>query len=163
MKSTHGRAFLSVREDEVAASAMGIDTTKYKTRAFVISAFFAGVAGVLFGHYLSYLNPSSFNFMKSIDVVVMVVLGGMGSISGSFIAAIIITLLPEVLRPLQEFTRIDFRMVIYSLTLIILMLTKPQGLFGGSEITQLWKKGIQRFKRTRKRKGIEENGDRITR
>lgn len=144
MKSTHGRAFLSVREDEIAAEAMGIDTTKYKVRAFVISSFFAGVAGSLFAHYLCYLNPSTFNFMKSIDVVVMVVLGGMGSITGSVVAAIIITLLPEVLRPLQEITRIDFRMVIYSLTLIVLMLTKPKGLFGSAELSDVWKKYVRR-------------------
>jgi branched-chain amino acid transport system permease protein len=144
IKSSHGRAFLSVREDEIAAESMGIDTTKYKVRAFVISSFFAGVAGSLFAHYLCYLNPSTFSFMKSIDVVVMVVLGGMGSISGSFVAAIIVTLLPEILRPLQEITRIDFRMVIYSLTLIILMLTKPQGLFGSREISDIWKKYVRR-------------------
>ena len=82
--------------------------------------------------------------MKSIDVVVMVVLGGMGSISGSFVAAIIITLLPEALRPLQEITTIDFRMVIYSLTLIVLMLTKPQGLFGELEISDLFRKYVKR-------------------
>jgi branched-chain amino acid transport system permease protein len=140
MSSTHGRAFLAVREDEIAAEAMGIDTTKYKVRAFVISSFFAGVAGALFAHFLCYLNPSSFGFMKSIDVVVMVVLGGMGSISGSVIAACLVTLLPEALRPLQEITKIDFRMVIYALTLIILMLTRPKGLFGNREISDLWKK-----------------------
>jgi branched-chain amino acid transport system permease protein len=139
MKSTHGRAFLAVREDEIAAEAMGIDTTKYKVRAFVISSFFAGIAGSLFAHYLCYLNPSSFGFMKSIDVVVMVVLGGMGSITGSVIAACIITLLPEALRPLQEYTKIDFRMVIYSLTMIFLMLTRPKGLFGNKEITDVFK------------------------
>ncbi len=144
MNSTHGRAFLSVREDEIAAESMGVDTTKYKVRAFVISSFFAGVAGSIFAHYLCYLNPSSFAFMKSIDVVVMVVLGGMGSISGSFVAAIIITLLPEALRPLQEITTIDFRMVIYSLTLIVLMLTKPQGLFGELEISDLFRKYVKR-------------------
>jgi branched-chain amino acid transport system permease protein len=144
MKSTHGRAFLSVREDEIAAESMGVDTTNYKVRAFVISSFFAGVAGACFAHYLCYLNPSTFSFMKSIDVVVMVVLGGMGSISGSVVAAIIITLLPEVLRPLQEITRIDFRMVIYSLTLIVLMLTKPDGLFGSFEVSHFWKKYVRR-------------------
>ena len=144
MRSTHGRAFLSIREDEIAAESVGINTTKYKVRAFVISSFFAGVAGSIFAHYLCYLNPSSFGFMKSIDVVVMVVLGGMGSLSGSLVAAVIITFLPEVLRPLQEFTKIDFRMVIYSLTLIFLMLTKPDGLFGKLEISDLWKKYAKR-------------------
>jgi len=144
INSTHGRAFLSVREDEIAAESVGIDTTKYKVKAFVISSFFAGVAGAIFAHYLSYLNPASFTFMKSIDAVVMVVLGGMGSISGSVIAAIIMTLLPEVLRPLQEYTRIDFRMVIYSLTLVVLMLSKPNGIFGRLEFTDLWKKYVRR-------------------
>jgi len=144
VNSTHGRAFLSVREDEIAAESVGINTTQYKVRAFVISSFFAGVAGAIFAHFLCYLNPNSFNFMKSIDVVVMVVLGGMGSISGSVVAAIIITLLPEALRPLQEITKLDFRMVIYSLTLIVLMLTKPQGLFGKLEVSDIWKKYVRR-------------------
>jgi branched-chain amino acid transport system permease protein len=144
ISSTHGRAFLSVREDEIAAESVGINTTRYKVQAFVISAFFAGVAGAIFAHYLSYLNPSTFSFMKSIDVVVMVVLGGMGSISGSVVAAIIITILPEILRPLQEITKTDFRMVIYSLTLVVLMLSKPDGIFGKLEFSDLWKKYVRR-------------------
>lgn len=140
IRSSHGRAFLAVREDEIAAESVGINTTSAKTRAFVLSSFFAGIAGALFAHYLAYLNPATFSFMKSIDVVVMVVLGGMGSISGSIIAAVFITVLPEALRPLQEFTRIDFRMVIYSLALVLLMLTRPKGIFGTSEITDWWKR-----------------------
>jgi branched-chain amino acid transport system permease protein len=130
--STHGRAFLSVREDEVAAEAMGINTTYYKVYAFVIGAFFAGIAGGLFGHYLMYLHTNSFTFMKSIEVIIMVVLGGMGSITGSILAAIILTILPEFLRIAQ-----GYRMVIYSLVLIILMLTRPQGIFGVEEFN--WK------------------------
>jgi len=149
VKSTHGRAFLSVREDEIAAEAMGIDTTKYKVKAFVISSFLAGVAGSLFAHYLSYLNPSTFGFMKSIDVVVMVVLGGMGSISGSVVAAILLTLLPEFLRGLQQYTQIDFRMVIYSLVLIVLMLTRPQGIFGSKEFSDIYRELKKKYaKRT---------------
>lgn len=140
IRSSHGRTFLAVREDEIAAESVGINTTSAKTRAFVLSSFFAGIAGALFAHYLAYLNPATFSFMKSIDVVVMVVLGGMGSISGSVIAAVFITVLPEALRPLQEFTRIDFRMVIYSLALVFLMLTRPKGIFGTSEITDWWKR-----------------------
>lgn len=128
--STHGRAFLSVREDEVAAEAMGINTTYYKVYAFVIGAFFAGIAGGLFGHYLMYLHTNSFTFMKSIEVIIMVVLGGMGSITGSIVAAIILTILPEFLRVVKE-----YRMVIYSLILIILMLTRPQGIFGVQEFS----------------------------
>lgn len=128
--STHGRAFLSVREDEVAAEAMGINTTYYKVYAFVIGAFFAGIAGGLFGHYLMYLHTNSFTFMKSIEVIIMVVLGGMGSITGSILAAIILTILPEFLRVVK-----DYRMVLYSLILIILMLTRPQGIFGVQELS----------------------------
>ena len=127
--STHGRAFISVREDEIAAEALGIDTTRYKVVAFVLGAFFAGVAGGLFGHYLAYLHTNSFTFIKSIEVVIMVVLGGMGSITGSVLAAIVLTALPEVLRPVRE-----YRMVIYSLLLIVLMITRPQGLFGTREL-----------------------------
>lgn len=130
--STHGRAFLSVREDEVAAEAMGINTTYYKVYAFVIGAFFAGIAGGLFGHYLMYLHTNSFTFMKSIEVIIMVVLGGMGSITGSILAAIVLTILPEFLRIAQ-----GYRMVIYSLVLIILMLTRPQGILGVEEFN--WK------------------------
>jgi branched-chain amino acid transport system permease protein len=130
VNSTHGRAFLSVREDEVAAEAMGINTTYYKVYAFVIGAFFAGIAGGLFGHYLMYLHTNSFTFMRSIEVIIMVVLGGMGSITGAILAAIILTILPEFLRVVK-----DYRMVIYSLILIILMLTRPQGLFGVQEFS----------------------------
>ena len=100
--STHGRALFAIRDDEVAAEALGVDTTRYKVLAFVIGSFFAGVAGGLFAHYLSYLNPNSFTFLKSIEVIAMVVLGGMGSVSGSVLAAIVLTLLPEVLRPVKE-------------------------------------------------------------
>jgi branched-chain amino acid transport system permease protein len=128
--STHGRALFAIRDDEVAAEALGVNTTAYKVLAFVIGAFFAGVAGGLFAHYLSYLNPNSFTFIKSIEVIAMVVLGGMGSVSGSVLAAVILTLLPEVLRPVK-----DYRMVIYSAMLIVLMITRPQGLLGSRELT----------------------------
>ena len=128
--STHGRAMFAIRDDEIAAEALGVDTTRYKVAAFVIGAFFAGVAGGLFAHYLSYLNPNTFTFLKSIEIIAMVVLGGMGSLSGSVLAAIILTLLPEVLRPVK-----DYRMVIYSLLLIVLMITRPQGLLGTRELS----------------------------
>jgi branched-chain amino acid transport system permease protein len=131
--STHGRALFAIRDDEVAAEALGVNTTGYKVLAFVIGAFFAGVAGALFAHFISYLNPNSFTFIRSIEVIAMVVLGGMGSISGSVLAAIVLTLLPEVLRPVK-----DYRMVIYSLMLIVLMITRPQGLLGTREITLAW-------------------------
>lgn len=135
IRSAHGRAFLAVREDEIAAEAMGVNTTRAKVRAFVIGAFFAGVAGGLFAHYLRYLNPQTFDFNRSFEIIIMVVLGGMGSITGSVVAAVFLTGIREALRPLQEITKLDFRMVIYSLMLIILMLTKPNGLFGTREFT----------------------------
>ena len=100
MTSAHGRALASVREDEMAAQVMGIDTVRYKVIAFAIGAFFAGIAGGLFGHYLMYLNPGMFSFLRSIEIVLMVVLGGMGSIAGSVVGAIILTVLPEALRTL---------------------------------------------------------------
>jgi branched-chain amino acid transport system permease protein len=144
IESEPGRAFLSVREDEVAAEAMGINTTKTKVRAFVLSSFFAGIAGSIFAHFTNYLSPATFTFNKSVDVVIMVVLGGMGSLSGSILAAVLITIIPEALRPLQEVTGVDLRMVIYSLLLISMMILRPQGLFGKLEIPDLikrWKRG----------------------
>jgi branched-chain amino acid transport system permease protein len=127
--STHGRALFAIRDDEIAAEALGVDTTRYKITAFVLGAFFAGVAGGLFAHYLCYLNPNSFTFLKSIEIIAMVVLGGMGSVSGSVLAAVILTLSPEVLRGVK-----DYRMVLYSLMLIVLMITRPQGLLGTREL-----------------------------
>ncbi len=122
--STYGRGFIAVRDDEIAAEAMGINTTKYKVTAFVVGAFFAGIAGGLYAHSKQFITPNGFNFMESIAIVVMVVLGGMGNTPGVILAAILLTILPEVLRPVAE-----YRMVIYSLLLIVLMLTRPQGLF----------------------------------
>jgi branched-chain amino acid transport system permease protein len=122
--STYGRGFLAVRDDEVAAEAMGLNTTRYKIVAFVVGAFFAGIAGGLYGHATLSIDPKGFGFMHSIDFVVIVILGGMGNTPGVIAAAIVLTLLPEWLRPVAE-----YRMVIYSFLLIVLMLTRPQGLF----------------------------------
>jgi branched-chain amino acid transport system permease protein len=139
IRSAAGREFLAVREDEVAAEAMGVNTTRAKIKAFVISSFFAGIAGSVFAHYANYLNPSSFSFMRSVDAIIMVVLGGMGSLSGSLLAAVFITVVPELLRPLQEYTGVDLRMIIYSLSLILLMICRPKGLFGKYEVSELWR------------------------
>ncbi len=139
--SIQGRAFLSVREDEIAAQSMGINTTSVKVRAFVISAFFAGIAGSVFAHSAQFLSPATFGFTKSVDAIIMVVLGGMGSITGSIFAAVVVTLLPEfVLRPLTEITGIDLRMVIYSLALILFMILRPQGILGTRELTDFWRR-----------------------
>ncbi|CQR70014.1 High-affinity branched-chain amino acid transport system permease protein LivH [Sporomusa ovata DSM 2662] len=128
--STHGRACISVRENEIAAEAMGVDTTKYKVLAFTIGAAFAGIAGSLFSHYFYIAHPASFTFMKSFDILTMVVLGGLGSISGSITAAVLLTFVSAALASYPE-----WRMIIYSLLLIILMLYRPQGLFGNKELS----------------------------
>jgi branched-chain amino acid transport system permease protein len=141
--STHGRSLWAIREDEVAAEAMGVNTTGYKVRAFVISSFWAGVAGGLFAHFVPIINPGSFTFVKSIEVVVMVVAGGLGSTTGAIVAAVVLTLLPEALRSLflnigadaSLAQKVDqIRMPIYGILLVILMLVRPQGLFGTKEI-----------------------------
>lgn len=125
IRSRHGRAILSIRENEIAAEACGIRTTYYKTLAFSISAFFAGIAGGLYAHYIAILDPGTFGFMKSVEILVMVVLGGMGSIIGSVISASFLTLLPELLRAFAS-----YRMVLYSMLLVIVMIFKPSGLMG---------------------------------
>ncbi|MEG0035124.1 MAG: branched-chain amino acid ABC transporter permease [Oscillospiraceae bacterium] len=125
MKSRHGRAILSIRENEIAAESCGVNTTYYKTLGFVMSAFFAGIAGGLYAGYIGILSPSGFGFMKSIEILVMVVLGGMGSMFGSVLSAGVLTALPEMLRSVA-----DYRMVVYSLVLVIVMIFKPSGLMG---------------------------------
>jgi branched-chain amino acid transport system permease protein len=124
INSTYGRGFLAVRDDEVAAAAVGLDTTRLKVVAFVVAAFFAGIAGGLYGHYTLTITPSGFDFTKSIEIVVMVILGGMGNTLGVILAAALLTLLPEVLRPVAE-----YRAILYAALLIGLMLARPQGLF----------------------------------
>lgn len=121
--SSQGRAMISVREDEIAAEAMGINTTKYKVMAFVVGAFFAGLAGGLYSHYMMYIEPNqSFNFLKATDIVVYVVLGGM-TIPGCMISTAILTYLPEGLRGFG-----DFRMVIYPILLISIMILGAKGI-----------------------------------
>ncbi len=130
INSSHGRACKAIRENEIAAEAMGVDTTKYKVMAFTIGAAFAGVAGAMFSHYFYIAHPASFTFMKSFDILTIVVLGGLGSISGSITAAILLTFVSAALASYPE-----WRMIIYALMLIILMLYRPQGLFGNKELS----------------------------
>lgn len=210
-RSTFGRAFLSIREDEIASEAMGVDTVKYKVRAFVIAAFFAGMAGALYAHFKS-MNPNEIGFSKSFDIVIMVVLGGLGSISGAMIAAIIVTLLPEWLRGLslqlsslimwiggvflvvtgvrawikslhgggwntrtlvgpaialgvlvfglvcaiggfgfakESVVLGDIRMILFALSLVLIMIFRPQGLLGVREVWDkvLWRESLSRVAR----------------
>ena len=133
-----GRALATIRGDEIAAEAMGINTTRYKVAAFVISAALAGVAGGLSGQlFANPLNPQNLNFVKSIEVIVMVVLGGIGSITGAVFGATVLTILPEALRTFdQQYP--GLRMVVYALLLILMMIFRPQGLFGRREIGWAW-------------------------
>lgn len=135
IKSKSGRACIAIREDEIAAEAMGINTTFYKVLAFAIGALFAGIAGALYGGYLSFITPESFGFMKSIDILVIVVFGGMGSITGSVVGAIAISFISIALQGIPE-----LRMVIYSVILFIIMVYRPQGIMGNYEF-KLFRKG----------------------
>ena len=130
INSAQGRAMLAVREDEIAAETMGVNATRYKVTAFAVGAAFAGLAGGLYAHYMMFIDPKSFGFLKSFEVLAMVVLGGLGSITGSVLAAGVLTYLPELLRQFSE-----WRMVVYSVLLIVMMLVRPQGLLGTWEAT----------------------------
>lgn len=143
VNSDIGRALISIREDELAAEAMGINTTRYKVLAFVISSAFAGIAGALFGHFRQFLHTNDFQFIRSIEIIIMIVLGGMGSITGSVLGAIVITILPELLRQLPG-DLYSYRLVIYSALLIVIMLTRPQGVMGAREFGIPWLKRPQR-------------------
>lgn len=130
INSSYGRAIISIREDETASELMGINTTKYKVLGFVIGAMFAGLAGALYAHYFYIIKPETFNFLKSFDILVMVVMGGLGSTTGAIIAAIFVTALTAAL---QSFPAI--RMILYALILIIVMIYRPQGLMGNKELS----------------------------
>lgn len=128
--SRHGRAIKSIREDEIAAEASGVPTTYYKLLAFTLGSFFAGIAGGLYSHYITIIDAAKFDFNRSIEILVIVVLGGMGSLTGAILAGIALTILPEFLR---EFS--DYRMLLYAIILIFAMIFRPQGLLGTSEFS----------------------------
>lgn len=148
LNSSHGRACISIREDQIASESMGINSTKYKVLAFIIGAFCAGIAGALYASYFYFIKPDLFGFLKSIDVLVIVVLGGLGSVSGSIIAAILLALISTYLQSFPE-----LRMVIYSVLLIVIMVFRPQGLMGSKEVSlELFNKVGNPFK-TKKERG----------
>lgn len=140
IRSTHGRACLAIRENEIAAEAMGINTTRYKIIAFTIGALFAGIAGGLSAHTFYVITPGSFNFLKSFEIIVMVVLGGLGSTAGSIVGAVFVTLLYTYLREFPE-----WRMIIYSIVLILMMIFRPSGLLGTTKFSfgKLGKKEVK--------------------
>jgi len=143
--SSKGRALLAVRENEIAAEAIGVNTSRVKVTAFVMAAFFAGIGGALFAHELgTALNARELGFQKSIDLVIIVVIGGMGSITGVVLAASILTIMPELFRSFA-----DYRMPVYALALIVVMIVRPQGLFGIRELWELasWKRLTARLRK----------------
>ena len=146
LTSSQGRAMISVREDEIASESMGINTAKYKVLAFAIGSMFAGLAGGFYAHYYFTIAPKTFDFLKSLDVLIFVVFGGMGSLSGSVIAAGVLTVLPEALRFMA-----DYRMILYPILLIILMIFRPQGLFGTKELS-----GIIKGYAAKKKGGVKD-------
>jgi branched-chain amino acid transport system permease protein len=138
LHSSYGRALVSVREDEIAAKAMGIDVAAFKNTAFVLGSFFAGIAGSLYAHINGFLHPETFNFIKSFDPMIIIVFGGLGSVTGTVVASFLWALVLEGFLRLflpQGFE--TWRFVIYPLLLLIMMLLKPKGLFGGFEFVYL--------------------------
>lgn len=136
VKSRHGRAICAIRDNVIAAESVGINVVYYKLVAFTVAAFFAGVAGVLYGHNLGILKPDTFDFNKSIEILVFVVLGGMGSIRGSIISAVVVTVLPEVLRGME-----DYRMLAYAIVLILIMLLNASPRFAALKNRLIRKSG----------------------
>ncbi|MEO8702616.1 MAG: branched-chain amino acid ABC transporter permease [Kofleriaceae bacterium] len=154
--SSKGRALLAVRENEIAAEAMGVDTTRAKVVAFVFSAFFAGVGGALYAHQVMTIDPKELGFQKSFDLVIIVVIGGMGSITGVVLGATTLVILPEVFR---EFS--DYRMIAYALALILVMILRPQGIMGVQELWEVkwsrlawWQRGLANLKASSSRNVI---------
>ena len=133
--SSFGRTLIAIREDEIAAEAMGVDTTRAKVISFVVSSAMAGIAGGLFGHYLMYLHTNSFTFIKSFEIIITIVIGGLGSITGSVLGAVLFIGLTEGLR---EFAQ--YRMVLFSLLLIVIMIVRPQGILGHRELLDFFRR-----------------------
>jgi branched-chain amino acid transport system permease protein len=136
---------VAIREEELAAQTIGIDVFKYKLISFAISAFYAGIAGGLMAHYLGYIQPIMFKMVKSTELTIIVIFGGLGSVSGSVIGTILLTFLPEILRSFS-----NWRLVLYGVAVILIMITRPQGLMGGKEFSI---KGIIRFIDKKRHKG----------
>jgi branched-chain amino acid transport system permease protein len=138
-----GRALKAIRDDEIAAESMGINLAWYKVQSFAIGGFMAGVGGGLYAHFISYINPSDFGFLKSVDILSMVVLGGLGSVPGAVIGAAVLGAAPELLRFMAQ-----YRMLVYGVLLVVMMVFRPNGLLGGVNVTALFMKAIGRRQTT---------------
>jgi branched-chain amino acid transport system permease protein len=128
INSKHGRNMKAIREEEMASNIIGIDVFKYKLKSLMISAVYAGISGGLLAHYIGFLQPKMFQLIKSTELTIIVIFGGLGSVTGSVVGAIVLTALPEVLRNVRE-----WRLVLYGATVVFIMITRPQGLMGGKE------------------------------
>ena len=135
MHSRHGRNMIAIREEELASQAIGIHVFRYKMISFAVSAAYAAVGGALYAHYLGYLQPLMFQLTKSTEMTIMVIFGGLGSIGGSVIGAVLLTFLPELLRSFA-----NWRLVFYGAAVVLIMISRPQGLMGGMELTDFWRK-----------------------
>lgn len=150
IRSRHGRNMIAVREEELASQVVGINVFKYKLISLMISAGFAGIAGGLLAHYMTFLQPKMFALIKSTELTIIVIFGGLGSISGSVLGALVLTSLPEILRQFS-----DWRLVIYGLAVIVIMISRPEGLMGGYEFTPNSMKKLFSKIKNRKQKAIE--------
>lgn len=137
IKSRHGRNMVAIREEELASQAIGINVFGYKTLSFAISAFYAGIGGGLLAHYLGYIQPLMFQLIKSTELTIIVIFGGLGSITGSVVGATILTFLPELFRTFAQ-----WRLVIYGLAVILIMVARPKGIMGGKELNFRWVKKL---------------------
>jgi branched-chain amino acid transport system permease protein len=144
VRSRHGRNLIAVREEELAAQIAGIDVVRYKTLALVVSAIYAGVAGAFLAHYMTFIQPKMFSLIKSTELTIIVIFGGLGSISGSVLGAVVLTFLPELLRAVDK-----WRLVAYGAAVILIMISRPRGLMGGMELTP---NGIKKIIAERKAK-----------
>ena len=156
IKSRHGRSMIAIREEELASQAIGINVFRYKMISFAISAAFAAIGGALYAHYLGYLQPLMFQLTKSTELTIMVIFGGLGSIGGSVVGAFVLTFIPELFRAFAS-----WRLVVYGAVVILIMATRPQGLMGGYEFSDLfrWIKKLITGKKPETQSLIGEEGD----
>lgn len=151
--SRHGRNMIAVREEELASQIVGIDVFKYKMTSFAISAAYAGIAGGMMGHYMTFLQPKMFSLAKSTELTIIVIFGGLGSISGSVLGALVLTSLPEILRAFSS-----WRLVFYGLAVIFIMISRPEGLMGGYELTPKSMKRLYRNAVSKRKNALESAG-----
>jgi branched-chain amino acid transport system permease protein len=153
VNSRHGRNMIAVREEELAAQMAGIDVYRYKMTALVVSAILAGIAGALMAHYMTFIQPKLFSMQKSTELTIIVIFGGLGSISGSVIGAVLLTALPELFRAFSQ-----WRLVFYGLAVIVIMVGRPQGLMGGMELTPSGVRKALAAKRARAAAMVDDGG-----